>query len=82
MRGIIDKKSGVATAMPIIVRKISVQEIISTYGEPRTIFNSPSGVKTHLYDSFLWAHPMARFVKARIVDGRILDFDKNELEVS
>jgi len=52
MRGIIDKKSGVATAMPIIVRKISVQEIISTYGEPRTIFNSPSGVKTHLYDSF------------------------------
>jgi len=52
MRGIIDKKSGVATAMPIIVRKISVQEIISTYGEPRTIFNSPSGVNTWLYDSF------------------------------
>lgn len=35
-----------------VKRKISVQEIIFTYGEPRTIFNSPSGVKTHLYDSF------------------------------
>jgi len=35
-----------------VKRKISVQEIISTYGEPRTIFNSPSGVNTWLYDSF------------------------------
>jgi len=33
-------------------------------------------------DLLLWAHPTAQFVKARIVDIRIIDFDKNEVEIS